>query len=82
LEWHHIVEQCKACQFGPEAIQNTDNVIGLLKSVHTKISAYYSSKPEFTGGLRVRDWLKSQSFAQQREFGLRVLRDALEGRLP
>jgi hypothetical protein len=82
LEWHHIVEQCKACQFGPEAIHNTDNVIGLIKSVHEKISRFYSTKQDFAGSKVVREWLKGQSFEQQRAFGLKVLRDALEGKLP
>jgi hypothetical protein len=79
LEWHHIVEQCKACQFGPEAIHNTDNVVGLLKSLHTKISAHYSSAPRWAGGKTVRQWLSLQSYRKQREYGLNVLSRVLAG---
>lgn len=39
-----------------------------------KITGYYNSILDFTGGLRVRDWLAGQSFQDQYEFGLDVLR--------
>lgn len=39
------------------------------------MSAFYSSKAEFAGGKTVREWLSSQSYEAQKEFGMRVLRD-------
>jgi hypothetical protein len=74
--WHHIVEQRKANvdRFGPEAIHNTENVVVVKKNVHDKISAFYSSKSEETGGMVVREWLRTQSYEQQRAFGLRTLK--------
>ncbi len=71
--WHHIVEQAQAGKFGREAIHSKDNVISLNVDLHNKVSAYYSSKPFFTEGQRVRDWLRSQSFDEQKEFGLRTI---------
>lgn len=43
-------------------------------SIYAKISGYYSSVRNFTGGLRVRDWLSTQSYNDQYEFGLNVLK--------
>ncbi|SEU21706.1 hypothetical protein [Stigmatella erecta] len=74
--WHHIVEQTRSNveRFGPEALHNTENVIAVEADVHMKISAYYSSKQKFTGGMVVREWLRTKSYAEQREFGLQTLR--------
>ena len=78
--WHHIVEQNadNIAKFGAERIHNTKNLIRLPNgkgSIHAKISGYYSSKPDFTNGKTVRDWLKQQSFERQYEFGLKTLKD-------
>ena len=74
--WHHIVEQTpgNVGRFGPQALHNTENVIAVDADVHVKISAYYSSKQKLTGGMVVREWLRTKSYQEQREFGLRVLR--------
>jgi len=72
-EWHHIVEQSQIGQFGAEAIHSPDNVVSVSWLKHRRISAYYSSKTRFTGGLTVRQWLRGQSWEDQYDFGLRVL---------
>ena len=76
-QWHHIVGQTfgNTIRFGPRAIQSSDNLIAVEESVHRQISAFYSSKAEFAGGKTVREWLSSQSYEAQKEFGMRVLRD-------
>jgi hypothetical protein len=76
--WHHIIEQHAGNlkRFGAEALHNTENVIKVETEVHTKISAYYSSKDEIVAGsMIVREWLRTQTYEQQRAFGLKVLRD-------
>jgi len=75
LEWHHIVEQTasNAAKFGAEALHNSVNLVRLDKSTHRAISAYYSSKQSFTGGMTVRQWLSSKSFKEQYEFGQRIM---------
>jgi hypothetical protein len=74
--WHHIIEQHagNVKRFGAEALHNTENVIKVETKLHTKISAYYSSKQRGTGFMVVREWLRTQSYEQQRAFGLEVLR--------
>ncbi len=74
--WHHIVEQTPGNleRFGPEALHNTENVMAVDADTHVKISAYYSSKQRFTGGMVVREWLRTKSYEEQREFGLKTLR--------
>jgi hypothetical protein len=73
--WHHIVEQSqiKKSRFSPRQIHNTRNIIALDSTIHAKISGYYSSKPEFTRGKTVRDWLAGQSYQEQYQFGIIVL---------
>ncbi len=77
--WHHIVEQggTNVAKFGANRIHNTSNLIRLPHgkgSIHAKISGYYSSKQPFTGGQTVRQWLGTQSYQQQYDFGIRTLK--------
>jgi hypothetical protein len=74
--WHHIVEQTPGNveRFGPEALHNTENVIAIDSNVHREISAFYSSKQEFTDNMVVREWLRGKSYEEQRAFGLMILR--------
>ena len=74
-EVHHIVEQCQTSKSGFDStqIQSNGNKIALDYSLHRQISGFYSSKPEFTDGLRVRDWLAGQSYAEQTAFGWKVI---------
>ncbi|WP_141326535.1 hypothetical protein [Myxococcus sp. AB025B] len=74
-EWHHIVEQTpgNVKRFGPQSLHNTENIISLDKSLHTKISSLYSSvRYDMTHSFTqtVRQWLSTQSHEVQREFGL------------
>ncbi|REG37728.1 hypothetical protein ATI61_101715 [Archangium gephyra] len=82
--WHHIVEQHESNinRFGPEAIHNTENVIPLDEGLHTAVSALYSSKRRFITGtdkLTVRQWIRTQSYEAQREFGLRAMENIRRG---
>ena len=42
-------------------------------TLHSMISGFYSSKPEWTNGLTVRQWLSTQSYEDQWKFGLQKL---------
>lgn len=76
MEWHHIVEQTKGniARFGPRSIHNTSNVIRLDEKIHREISRRYSRKP-VGRSQTVRKQLSTQSFEDQRAYGLKVLRD-------
>jgi len=83
-EWHHLVEKhgFNLKRFGAEALHNTENVIPLEKGLHTKVSAFYSSKNfELTGsyGLTVREWIRTQGYEAQRSFGLYVIKKIRSG---
>jgi hypothetical protein len=74
-EWHHIVEQTpgNVKRFGPQALHNTENIIPLDKDLHTNIGSLYSSvRYDITHSFTqtVRQWLSTQSYEAQREFGL------------
>ena len=74
-EVHHVVEQCQATKsgFSKTQIQSDSNKVVLDYNLHRAVSAYYSSKQDFTGGERVRNWLAGQSFEAQSEFGWKVV---------
>ncbi len=79
--WHHIVEQRTANieKFGAEAIHNTRNVVAVAREVNQAIANYYSSKTFYTGGLTVREWLSTQSYEEQVQFGQMILERVLNG---
>jgi hypothetical protein len=77
-QWHHIVEQTPGNveRFRPHALHNTENVIPLEEGLHTQISAFFSRKRFFitnSENLTVREWLSTQSFEAQRQFGLQAI---------
>lgn len=75
--WHHIVEQSQIDKsgFSSEIVNNIISIPHGAGSIHAAISGYYTSKPAFTDGLSVRDWLaQNKTFEEQFEFGLYVLR--------
>lgn len=80
--WHHIVEQEQMEKnlsgFTSTQVNNTNNIVSIpsgSKSPHAKISEYYGSVQDFTGGKTVREWLKGKSFEEQWEFGMKQLRE-------
>ncbi|RKH08046.1 hypothetical protein D7V97_20615 [Corallococcus sp. CA053C] len=82
-EWHHIVEQTpgNAKRFGPQSLHNTENIIPLDKALHSDVSAFYSSiRRDITGSpLTVRQWLSTQSYEAQRDFGLLAIKNIGKG---
>jgi hypothetical protein len=86
-QWHHIVEQTPGNmkRFGGEALHNTENVTALNEALHTRVSAFYSSKSwKVTGSqsLTVREWIGTQSYEAQREFGLLAINNVRNGIWP
>jgi len=77
--WHHVVEQTiNSGKFAPELLHNPANLFKLPHgsgSIHERISGFYSSKPPFAEGLRVRDWLSKKSFMEQFEFGINKIKE-------
>ena len=77
--WHHIVEQSqiKKSGFSSTKVNNVKNIISIPHgkgTVHAKISGFYSSKPDFTNGLTVRQWLSTKSFDEQFNYGMKILK--------
>ena len=77
MQWHHIVEQSQAPQFGQRLIQSVENIVAIPIEAHQKLNAFYSSKQYFSEPNTVREWLRGQSFQAQYEFGLRELKRVL-----
>jgi hypothetical protein len=77
--WHHFVEQSqvgKRANFTSKRVNNLNNIIAIPHgkgTVHSEISAHYSSKFKFTDGLTVRDWLATKSFDFQFQYGKELL---------
>jgi hypothetical protein len=83
-QWHHIVEQTpgNVQRFGPESLHNTRNVVPLEEALHTRVSAFYSSISEGitrSSRLTVRQWLSTQSYEAQRDFGLLAIENVQKG---
>ncbi len=88
---HHLVEQIRTDQFGTQAIQNRANALNLPKPVHTEVSAIYSrgiregtalakfaeEHPELNIST-VRDYVKTLSFAEQRQYSIDTIKRVLE----
>jgi len=77
MQWHHIVEQSQAAQFGQQPIQSIENIVALPDKVHKRLSAFYSSKLPVSHPNTVREWLRGQSFEAQYEFGMDQLKRVL-----
>lgn len=77
MHWHHIVEKNKAVQFGQQRIQSIENIVALPEKEHNQLSGFYASKQPYSEGMRVRDWLRGQSFEEQYEFGMKQLKRVL-----
>lgn len=79
--WHHIVGQTTSNlqRFGAEAIHNTGNLVRLAHgkgSIHQEITNFYNSvQPALSDSsdITVREWLSTQSFEEQQDFGIRVI---------
>jgi hypothetical protein len=83
-QWHHVVEQTpgNVQRFGPEALHNTRNIIPLEEALHRRVSAFYSSISEGitrSSRLTVRQWLSTQSYEAQRDFGLLAMENFRKG---
>ncbi|WP_164002181.1 hypothetical protein [Pyxidicoccus caerfyrddinensis] len=83
-QWHHIVEQTpgNVQRFGPESLHNARNVVPLDEALHTRVSAFYSSISEGitrSSRLTVRQWLSTQSYEAQRDFGLLAIENIRKG---
>ena len=86
-QWHHVVEQTpgNAKRFGGEALHNTENVMALDETLHSRLSALYSMKFFRITSSRtwtVRQWLSTQSYEAQREFGLLAIENVRSGVWP
>ena len=77
MQWHHIVEQSQAAQFGQRAIQSVENIVAIPIEAHQKLNAFYSSKRYFSKPNTVREWLRGQSFEAQYAFGMEQLKRVL-----
>ena len=82
-QWHHLVEQnpSNIARFGQQSIQSGKNMVNIPTAVHQQISGYYSSIKSFTGGQTVRNWISSQSFEDQSQFGTDVLNKVISNTL-
>jgi hypothetical protein len=77
MQWHHIVEQSQAAQFGQRLIQSVENIVAIPIEAHHRLNAYFSSKQQISVPNTVREWLRGQSFEAQYEFGLAQLKRVL-----
>jgi hypothetical protein len=72
-DWDHNVEQTmNRGKFPPQQIHSTENIIRLPKLFHEAKSGLYSSIQNYSKPYTVRQWLNSQTFEEQYDFGIGV----------
>ncbi len=81
-EPHHIVGQnddnlAKGVfsKFGRDRIDDPSNIVWIPRFLHEQISACYSSNSDGPGTPLVRDVINKMDFDQQRQEGLRIMRE-------
>jgi hypothetical protein len=76
-EYHHIVAQGgENGKIPQQQLQNTDNIIRIPTLLHEAVTAeYYSRRAPDGSGMTLYEWLQTQPYEVQREWGLRILRD-------
>ena len=76
-QYHHIVTQggANADTVPPEQLQNTENIIILPTLLHEAVSDEYLRPAPDGSKLKLYEWLQTQPYAVQREFGLQILRE-------
>ena len=90
-ETHHLVEQNQTTRFGTQAIQNVSNAINLPESLHREVSRQYALKPFPNSEAydykvehpaehisTTRDYVKTMSYAEQRQFSIDTIREGLK----
>jgi hypothetical protein len=81
-EPHHIVGQSDdnlakrfLSKFGSDKIDDPNNIVWIPRFLHEEISAYCSSSSDGPGTPLVRDAINKMDFDEQRQEGLRIMRE-------
>lgn len=76
-QYHHIVTQgaANANNIPPQQLQNTENVIILPTLLHEIVNDEYLGPAPDGSGMTLYQWLQTQPYEVQREYGLKMLRD-------
>jgi hypothetical protein len=76
-QYHHIVTQggANADNIPPEQLQNTENIIILPTLLHEAVSDEYWRPAPDGSKMTLYEWLQTQPYDVQREFGLKILRE-------
>jgi hypothetical protein len=77
MQWHHIVEQSQAAQFGQRRIQSVENIVAIPIEAHHRLNAFYSSKQPISYPNTIREWLRGQPFEKQYQYGMERLKQVL-----
>ncbi|MCL2086966.1 MAG: hypothetical protein FWH05_05150 [Oscillospiraceae bacterium] len=76
-EVHHIVGQnpTNLARFNATDIHNTRNLVALDANTHRIITAHGNSIQPYTNGQRVHQWLSTQTFEQQFDYSINLIRE-------
>ena len=82
--WHHVVEQSQIPRFGDEAIHTFSNVVAVSVEDNLKLAAIYkrTNHGEIACvplGISPREWLKSKTFEEARQFGMLAVQNVKKG---
>lgn len=72
MNYHHIIEQNSGAS---EAVtETTENIVRIPAILHEAISGEYQKAVPESGGLSLRNWLRTQPDDVKHDWGLRILR--------
>ncbi|HKT18964.1 MAG TPA: hypothetical protein VJR47_13040 [Stellaceae bacterium] len=76
-DWHHIVEQggVNTKNIPPELLHSTRNVWKVPELLHEVVNGEYSKQSKEDPSKTVRAWLRTKSFDEQYEYGIKTLKD-------
>jgi hypothetical protein len=76
-QYHHIVTQggANVDNIPAAQLQNTDNIVILPTLLHEMVNDEYLGPAPDGSSMTLYQWLQTQSYEVQREYGLQILRD-------
>jgi hypothetical protein len=73
MSYHHIVE--RSAGFPESVTETTENIVRIPDILHEAINGRYLQPVSETNRVPLRAWLRTQPYAVQREWGIRVMKE-------
>jgi hypothetical protein len=72
-QYHHIIEQ--SAGVSKQITETTENIVKIPRILHEAVNGRYMQAVSATNKTTLRNWLRTQPIAVQREWGIKVLKE-------